>query len=68
MLNINLSEESLEWLLKLQALYAGRNGNYIRIEDKVDMLRYRVWDRVMSEIMIQLEEQQRCPRLNNLQK
>ena len=68
MLNINLSDESLEWLLKLQALYSGRTGNYIRIEDKVDMLRYRVWDRVMSEIMLQVEELQRCPRLNNLQK
>lgn len=53
-----ISDESLTWLLKLQALYAGRNGNYIRIEDRVEMARYRVWDRVMTEIMKQIEEQQ----------
>lgn len=58
-----ISDESLTGLLKLQALYAGRNGNYIRIEDRVEMLRYRVWDRVMTEIMIQIEQQQKQPLL-----
>ena len=57
-MQINLSEYSTTELLKLQALYAGRNGNYSRIEDRVEMARYRVWDRVMTEIMKQIEEQQ----------
>ena len=57
-MQINLSEYSATELLKLQALYAGRNGNYSRIEDRVEMARYRVWDRVMTEIMKQIEEQQ----------
>jgi hypothetical protein len=58
MLNIDLSDESVTGLLKLQALYEWRNWNYIRIEDKVDMLRYRITDRVMTEIMLQIEQQQ----------
>lgn len=54
-----LSDASLTWLLKLQALYAGRNGNYIRIEDRIERLRYSVWDKVMTEIMVQIEQQQK---------
>lgn len=57
-MQINLSEYSTTELLKLQALYAGRNGNYSMIEDRVEMARYRVWDRVMTEIMKQIEEKQ----------
>lgn len=58
-MNITLSNPSVAWLLKLQAIYAGRNGNYIRIEDRVESLRYRVWDQVMTEIMIQIENSQK---------
>ena len=57
-MQINLSEYSTTELLKLQALYSGRNGNYSRIENRVEMARYRVWDRVMTEIMKQIEGQQ----------
>ena len=58
-MQINLSEYSTTELLKLQALYAGRNGNYSRIEDRVEMARYRVWDRVITEIILQIEAKQK---------
>lgn len=57
-MQINLSDRAVTLLLKVQAIDAWRTGNYSRISDRVDRLRYRVNDLVMTEIILQIEEQQ----------
>lgn len=57
-MQINLSDRAVTLLLKVQAIDAWRTGNYSRISDRVDRLRYRVNDLVLTEIMKQIEEQQ----------
>ncbi len=58
---LEISDWTFEKLLNLQATEAWRNGNYTRIEDRVNCLRYLVYDRIMTEIMQQVENMQAHP-------
>ncbi len=62
-MNIILSDSTVEKILKLEATENGRNWNYTMIEDRVNCMRYRVYDIVMTEILIQIEEMRGNPKL-----
>ena len=57
-ITIHLSPLLLKELLTEQSIEAWRVGNYIRIEDRVNNLRYQVSDQVMTLIMIEIQKLQ----------
>jgi hypothetical protein len=63
-LHITLSDSVLEKVLILQALEEWRSGNYTRIDEQVDKMRYRVNDLIMGAVFAELHHQQKQPKLN----
>jgi len=60
---VPISDSVLEEVLKLQAIEAGRCGNYANVDERIDKLRYRVADLVMGSVMRELHKLQSNPRI-----
>lgn len=60
-MNINLSDSVVSQVLKLQAIEEWRLGNYIRIDEKINKLRYLVSELVLASVLREIRTQQFNP-------